>query len=47
VEALAREAQALELHVVEAAGHFPMLERVGWLPQALAALLEETNASSQ
>ena len=36
-------AQALELHIVRAAGHFPMLERVGLLPKALAALLDELN----
>jgi pimeloyl-ACP methyl ester carboxylesterase len=43
-QALAHAAPALELHMVRAAGHFPMLERVGWLPHALAALLDELDA---
>ena len=29
----------LTLHVVSDAGHFPMLESVGWLPQICAAFL--------
>jgi pimeloyl-ACP methyl ester carboxylesterase len=39
-QTLAREARALELHVVPGAGHFPMLEQIGWLPQRLAELLD-------
>jgi pimeloyl-ACP methyl ester carboxylesterase len=39
--AISRAAQALQLHLVPGAGHFPMLERVGWLPQALATLLPQ------
>jgi pimeloyl-ACP methyl ester carboxylesterase len=43
-QALAHAAPALELHMVHAAGHFPMLEDVGWLPHALAELLDELDA---
>ena len=46
-EALVRTAPGLELRVLRGAGHLPMLERVGWLPQALAALLDETGARSR
>jgi 3-oxoadipate enol-lactonase len=38
---ITRAAPALQLHVVPGAGHFPMLERVGWLPQALRTLLPQ------
>ena len=38
---ITRAAPALELHLVPGAGHFPMLERVGWLPRALATLLPQ------
>ena len=31
--------RALTLHVVAGAGHFPMLERPGWLPQVVATFL--------
>jgi 3-oxoadipate enol-lactonase len=43
-QTLAHAAPTLELHIVRAAGHFPMLERVGWLPHAAAALLDELEA---
>ena len=46
-ETLVRAAPELELRVVRGAGHLPMLERVGWLPQALAALLDETGLRSR
>ncbi len=42
---LARDAQTLRLEVVAGAGHFPMLERTGWLPRALRRLLEELGQS--
>jgi 3-oxoadipate enol-lactonase len=38
---ITRSAHALQLQLVSGAGHFPMLERVGWLPQALATLLPQ------
>jgi 3-oxoadipate enol-lactonase len=38
---LAGDAQALQLQVVPGAGHFPMLEHGGWLPQALTKLLQQ------
>lgn len=39
--AIAGAARALQLQLVAGAGHLPMLERVGWLPQALASLLSQ------
>jgi 3-oxoadipate enol-lactonase len=39
--AITRAAPALQLHLVPGAGHLPMLERVGWLPQALATLMPQ------
>jgi pimeloyl-ACP methyl ester carboxylesterase len=38
---ITRAAHALQLHLVPGAGHFPMLERVGWLPQTLVTLLPQ------
>ena len=38
---LARDARSLRLQVVAGAGHYPMLERPGWLPEALTRLLND------
>ena len=38
-EALGKTVEGVTLHVVSDAGHCPMLERPGWLPQILAAFL--------
>ena len=38
---LTRDARALQFQVVSGAGHFPTLERFGWLPQRLTTLLEQ------
>jgi pimeloyl-ACP methyl ester carboxylesterase len=43
-QTLTDAAPALELHIVRGAGHLPMLERVGWPPHALAALLDDVKA---
>ncbi len=42
--AITQGSQALRLHRLPGCGHFPMLERDGWLPRALERLLAKTAA---
>jgi 3-oxoadipate enol-lactonase len=41
---IADAAPAVQLHIVPGAGHLPLLERAGWLPQVVAGLLAELAA---